>query len=139
MELLGQPLADMARPDRLHLRSRCGVLTEGAVLISNMNVFDNIALPLRYHNEELSEDQIESMVSAGLERWGLDRISQLRPYQLDVSQTLRVALVRCLLSEPELVVLENPFERLDDDQRGLVDELIDSLTGQGAAVLVVDA
>ncbi len=127
-----------ASPDQLRLlRARVGVLPERVALLSHLSVFDNVALPMRYH-DLASDDEVDTRVRNALEFWGLGPVADARP-PLEVFTSLRVGLVRCLVADPKLVVLQNPFERVDDDQRGELDRLVEALHGRGAGVLVIDA
>jgi ABC-type transporter Mla maintaining outer membrane lipid asymmetry ATPase subunit MlaF len=112
VRVLGQ---DPAAPDGdqgLELRLRMGAVLQPPGLLSNMTVFNNVALPLRYHSGRDDED-IEAMVMPLLARLGLASIRARFPSTLIFGEAKIVALARALVMEPEVLLLEEPAAGLD--------------------------
>ena len=81
-------------------------------LISNLTVFDNIALPLRYHTD-LSRWEIREKVEENLQRLGIGDAGTRRPEELSMEQMRWAALGRALIMEPELLFLDGPTTGID--------------------------
>lgn len=89
-----------------------GVVLQSPGLLSNMTVFNNVALPLRYHSRRDVED-IEAMVMPLLTRLGLASIRDRFPSALVLGEAKGVALARALVMAPEVLLLEEPSAGLD--------------------------
>lgn len=94
------------------LRTLFGVLFQGAALFDSLNVFENIALPLR-ERTRLSNEEIKKRVAATLELLGLTGHDEKFPAQLSGGMKKRVGLARALQLEPEIVLFDEPTTGLD--------------------------
>jgi phospholipid/cholesterol/gamma-HCH transport system ATP-binding protein len=105
-------------PERAYvdLRRRVGVMFDRPALLSNMSVFNNIALPLRYHTV-LAEPEIEGKVTEALRLWGIEHLRDWFPANLMLSDARFAALARALILTPEILFLDDMLLGLD--ARGL--------------------
>lgn len=94
------------------LRSRFGVLFQGAALFDSMTVYDNVALPLRERTKK-SEAEIRSQVNETLEQLELEGVEERYPAQLSGGMRKRVGLARALQLEPEIMLFDEPTTGLD--------------------------
>jgi ABC-type sulfate/molybdate transport systems ATPase subunit len=85
-----------------------------------MTLFDNVALPLRYHGADLSVPEIERRVMGQLQPLGIGSLRHQFPSQLNPGEIRCGAIARALVLQPELLLLDDPVEGLDVD---LVDRL----------------
>jgi NitT/TauT family transport system ATP-binding protein len=100
------------------------------------NVLDNVAIGLRY--QHVSKDERNERARGWIQRVGLAGFEDRYPHQLSGGMRKRVAMAQTLITEPSLLMLDEPFAALDVQTRGLMqDELLDLWSGSGAAVVFV--
>lgn len=109
------------------LRQRMGVLFQQGALFTDLNVFENVAFPLREHTQ-VSEAQIIERVLDKLDAVGLRAAAHLRISEISGGMARRVALARAIVLEPELILYDEPFAGLDPISLGITAQLIRTLT-----------
>ena len=122
----GQDIPTLSRAKLYDVRKRMSMLFQSGALFSEMNVFDNIAFPIREHTQ-LSEDIIEKMVLMKLEAVGLRGAKTLKPSELSGGMARRAALARAIALDPELIMYDEPFAGQDPISMGVIVRLIKSL------------
>jgi phospholipid/cholesterol/gamma-HCH transport system ATP-binding protein len=114
-------------PDALYaLRRRFGMLFQFGALFTDMNVFENIAFPMREHTD-LCEELIRDLVLMKLHAVGLRGAAMLMPSELSGGMARRVALARAIALDPMLVMYDEPFAGLDPISLGVIGQLIREL------------
>jgi phospholipid/cholesterol/gamma-HCH transport system ATP-binding protein len=93
-------------------RERIGMLFQGGALLDSMTIFENVALPLREHTH-LSEQEIAAEVDRRLVSVGLPDTGKLYPRELSGGMSRRAALARTIVTDPEIVLCDEPFSGLD--------------------------
>ncbi len=104
-------------------RKRFGMVFQYSALLDSMNVFDNVAFPLREHTK-LRAREIRDRVREKLEVLNLVGIEQRMPSELSGGMKKRVGLARALMLEPEVLMYDEPTSGLDPLSSRLVDDLI---------------
>jgi phospholipid/cholesterol/gamma-HCH transport system ATP-binding protein len=103
-----------------------GMLFQSGALFTSINVFENVAFPLREHTK-LPEDMIRSVVLMQLEAVGLRGARDLMPAELSGGMARRVALARALVLNPKLMMYDEPFTGQDPITMGVLVKLIKHL------------
>jgi phospholipid/cholesterol/gamma-HCH transport system ATP-binding protein len=134
---LGQDLASLT-PDKLFaVRQRMGVLFQQGALFTDLDVFENVAFPLREHTA-MSETQIREKVLSKLQAVGLKAAAFLRTSEISGGMARRVALARAVVLDPELILYDEPFAGLDPISLGVTAQLIRNMTDQlGCASVLI--
>lgn len=122
----GVNMHQISRNELYQLRRRMGVLFQSGALFTNLNVFENVAFPLREHTA-LPEEMIHDIVLMKLQAVGLRGASNLRPSELSGGMSRRVALARCLALDPDLLMYDEPFTGQDPITMGILVSLIQKI------------
>ncbi len=110
--------------DRLYeMRRNIGMLFQNGALLTDLDVFENVAFPLREHTR-LPERLIRHIVLTKLEAVGLRGAARLLPQALSGGMARRVALARAVVMDPDLLIYDEPFVGLDPISMGVVVRLI---------------
>ncbi|MCD8523587.1 MAG: ATP-binding cassette domain-containing protein [Saccharospirillaceae bacterium] len=107
-------------------RKKMGMLFQTGALFTDLNVFDNVAFPLRIHTD-LPESMIRDLVLMKLEAVGLRGARHLSPAELSGGMARRVALARSIAMDPEIIMYDEPFTGLDPISMGMIVKLIRGL------------
>jgi ABC-type transporter Mla maintaining outer membrane lipid asymmetry ATPase subunit MlaF len=123
VRLFGRNLAEVTERERTELRKRCTMVFQNYALIDSLTVFDNIAFPLA-NNTRMPKADIARLVDELLEMLGLPHARDLLPSSLSGGMKKRVALARAVVSNPEVVLFDEPTTGLDPVMIEFVDDLI---------------
>ena len=122
----GQDVGGMDTAALYAARRRMGMLFQYGALFSDMDVFENVAFPLREHTD-LPESLVRDIVLMKLHAVGLRGARDLMPAQISGGMARRVALARSIALDPELVMYDEPFAGLDPISLGTAAQLIRQL------------
>lgn len=133
--LFGKNFWGLGRLDMMKFKAQTAFFFQDGALLANMTVFDNLALPLRYHHAMVRND-IESRINPLLERLGLLNYRNQFPASLTLRLRQRVALARMLLAEsPKIYFLDGP-EVLEDEIKEIVAKTIIDAKAKGIPSLI---
>ncbi len=122
----GQNVHRLRRTELYRLRQQMGMLFQSGALLTDMNVYDNVAFPLREHTD-LSESMIRTLVLMKLHAVGLRGARQLMPNELSGGMARRVALARAIALDPKMIMYDEPFTGQDPISMGALVQLIKQL------------
>ena len=134
----GEEIAQMPRRAALAFRRRVGYLPAGDGLLQNLSLRDNIGLPLRF-GSNLPDRDIDGRLRVMLTATRLSRAADLRPARANEELRRRAAFARALAFDPELVLLDRPFDGLTNRAAAELLELArggESAEGSRRAVLI---
>lgn len=122
----GEIVHKLKRHQLYKLRQKMGMLFQSGGLFTHLNVFENVAFPLREHTQ-LSESMIRSIVLMKLQMVGLRGARNLMPSELSGGMGRRVALARAIALDPALIMYDEPFSGQDPISMGVLVKLIRTL------------
>lgn len=131
----GQLLADMSAKDIPLHRRKIGVVFQDYKLLSELNVWENIALPLSIMGK--TESEIESRVTDLLNLTNLTDRALVFPKQLSGGESQRVSLARALATGPSLIFADEPTGNLDQKSSLEIAKLLQQINSFGTTVLIV--
>ncbi|PXX42056.1 ABC transporter ATP-binding protein [Undibacterium pigrum] len=122
----GQEISALDTQGLYAIRRKMGMLFQHGALFTDLNVFDNVAFPMREHTN-LSEAMIRDLVLLKLQAVGLRNAAALMPAEISGGMARRVALARAVALDPELIMYDEPFAGLDPISMGVAANLIRNL------------
>ena len=123
IEVDGEPIVGVRRFELNRIREKFGMLFQNAALFDSMNVFENVAFPLR-EKTKLSNEEINARVVDALENVGLKNIEEKYADELSGGMKKRVALARALLLKPKIILFDEPTTGLDPIIKRTIHQLI---------------
>jgi len=133
----GNDISTLSGREIYAMRQRMGMLFQNGALLTDIDVFENVAFPLREHTR-LPESLIRTLVLTKLHAVGLRGAAELMPAELSGGMARRVALARAIVMDPELLIYDEPFVGLDPISLGVILKLIREMNeGLGLTSIVV--
>lgn len=134
--LNGNSVASLGVNERSRIRNReIGFIFQSFNLIGDLNVYENVELPLTYRGMAASERK--QRVQSALERVGMSHRTKHYPSQLSGGQQQRVAVARALAGAPSILLADEPTGNLDSRNAEAVMDLMRDLHREGATICMV--
>ena len=134
--LNNQPAAHLTIEQRARIRNReIGFIFQAFNLIGDLNVYENVELPLTYRG--MGSAERKQRVQEALQRVGMSHRAKHYPSQLSGGQQQRVAVARALVGKPSILLADEPTGNLDSKNGGVVMDLLRELHREGATICMV--
>ena len=136
-DLAGKPAANLDAGERARFRNlNIGFVFQSFNLIGDLNVYENVELPLVYRGG-ISRSERQSKAATALENVGMSHRMRHYPAQLSGGQQQRVAIARALVGEPAMLLADEPTGNLDSANGETIMELLAALNAKGATIVMV--
>jgi phospholipid/cholesterol/gamma-HCH transport system ATP-binding protein len=122
----GEEVTRLSRVQLYELRKRMGFLFQSGALLTDLDVYENVAFPLREHTR-LPEPMLRDLVLMKLQAVGLRGARRLQPSELSGGMARRVALARAIALDPMMMMYDEPFTGQDPISMGVLVKLIRTL------------
>lgn len=132
----GESVPNMVDDDLFEMRKKFGVLFQDGALFGSMNLYDNVAFPLRQHTDK-GEEEISEIVNRRLKEVGLAGSHDKMPNELSGGMRKRAGFARALVLDPEIVLFDEPDSGLDPVRTALLCELIKEVHAENGGAYVV--
>ena len=134
--LLDNEVGGLKEKERTKFRKgNIGFVFQSFNLIDELNVYENVELPLRYLN--ISASERKQKVTEILKRMGISHRAKHFPQQLSGGQQQRVAIARAVVSNPKLILADEPTGNLDSKNGKEVMDLLSELNKEGTTIVLV--
>ena len=134
--LLDNEVGGLKEKERTKFRKgNIGFVFQSFNLIDELNVYENVELPLRYLN--ISASERKQKVTEILKRMGISHRAKHFPQQLSGGQQQRVAIARAVVSNPKLILADEPTGNLDSKNGKEVMDLLSELNKEGTTIVMV--
>ena len=120
----GLELTQCTEREREEMRTRIGMLFQGAALFDSMTVAENIAFPLLERRNAISKAEAQTRVEEMLERLKITEIANAWPSAISAGQRKRVGLARAIITRPKLMIYDEPTTGQDPIMIRYVDDMI---------------
>ena len=123
VKVFGEEVSKMSTNELFDLRRRMGMLFQNGALLTDLDVYENVAFPVRAHTR-LPEPLVRQLVLTKLHAVGLRGAARLMPSELSGGMARRVALARAIVMDPDILIYDEPFVGLDPISMGVICRLI---------------
>jgi len=132
----GQSIPSLRDAELFELRRKFGVLFQDGALFGSLNLYDNVAFPLRQHTEK-GDDEVAEIVNRRMREVGLGGEGGKMPNELSGGMRKRAGFARALVLDPEIVLFDEPDSGLDPVRTALLCELIKEVHAENGGTYVV--
>ncbi|MFP4429884.1 MAG: ABC transporter ATP-binding protein [Spirochaetaceae bacterium] len=135
VEQFGRPLIGLSHREEVEARRRTGFSFQDAALWQNMTVYQNLSLPIRYHDPSIKDVHLRRRIYNLLEPYGMAAAQNSRPSDLSSGERKIVSYLRALMLEPEVLFLDEPLSSVDYQAGQRITASIRELKSRGRTIV----
>jgi putative ABC transport system ATP-binding protein len=136
-QLCGEDVAGLSTYQKSVLRNQeIGWVFQNFNLVGDMTAIENVTLPLRYH-AKMNKLQRQQAALGALQSVGMETYADSLPNELSGGQQQRIAIARALVTNPSLILADEPTGNLDSENAEMVFELLQNLHKKGVTIIMV--
>ncbi|GJQ63214.1 MAG: ABC transporter ATP-binding protein [Melioribacteraceae bacterium] len=109
---------------------------QNGAMISNLNIGENLMLPLDFHFPQMPLTEKKKKIEYYMKLFGLKNILNVRPSNLEPDILKLAGIIRAFIVEPGLIIMHEPFEKLDDDQINIFEKLVEEEYKKGTSFIL---
>jgi len=136
IEIDGVDITNMSEEDLVDVRKKAAYVFQGGALFDSMNVYENLAYPLREHTK-LGEKEISKRIDDMLQEFGLEGNQKIFPANLSGGMQKRLGLARAIIIGPKIVLYDEPTAGLDPFNTKKIQDMILRLKTKGVTSILV--
>ncbi len=136
IRVFGRSVTHMSDDELFTMRESFGVLFQDGALFGSMNIYDNVAFPLRQHTR-MPESEIRPLVMDRLKEVGLDGAQLKMPSEISGGMRKRAGFARALVLNPKILLFDEPDSGLDPVRTSLLNDLILAVHAEHGGTYIV--
>ena len=136
VSIYGQDIAALALDQMGEVRKKMGFLFQHAALYDSLTVAENVAFPLEHHRRDMSRSERSDRVRQMLAEVGMESDSGKMPSDLSGGMQKRADLACALIHNPQIIVLDEPFNGIDVSLQGFIWAFIKELSKEGRIIII---
>lgn len=136
IEVNGRNIVKASQRRMLDYHKNCGFVFQNSALISNMSIYENLALYYQYHTD-MTDKEIYTRIKYYLDYTGFTDDISRRPTALSLGEKMLINIIRAISHEPEYIFWDNPLPNLDISTQRKVKQIITDLKKQGKTMVLV--
>jgi phospholipid/cholesterol/gamma-HCH transport system ATP-binding protein len=132
----GKNIGKMSEKEIFLFRGRSGFVFQDAALWANMNAYQNIALPLQFHNREMTPAEAEAKIRELVKEFDFRDNLTLRPASLSSGERKQVSYIRAMALDPDIIFLDDPTGAIDNSTSERILQIMKKHKQQGKTILM---
>ncbi len=133
----GIDIFKLSKPEMLDFHKNSGFVFQNAALVSNMSVYENLAVYYHYHYPQMKDDEIFNKLEYFIEKVGFTDDISARPSTLSMGERNMIGLIRAISHDPDYLFLDTPFANLDVVSAKRMKEIILELKDKKKTIILV--
>lgn len=133
----GKNIFDLNRREELEFRYTCSFAFQDAALWANQSIYNNLTLPLAVHKSELKKAETDGIIKRVVQRIGYTEGLGFRPADLSMGEQKLISIARCLICDPEVILLDEPTASLDQEAVDRLTEVLLEEKKLGKTIIMV--
>ena len=133
----GHNVQTLSKSRNLDFRKKCSFVFQDSALWANQDIMQNMILPLKIHYPKMPLEDMKICVNEALEKVNFKKPLFLRPADLSAGEQKKVAFARAIITEPEMLFLDEVTAALDVSGVDLIMDILQSFVSEGKTIIYV--